>query len=315
MIKLGVLMDPISEISIKKDTSFAMLLKAQERGYDNYYLEMPDIGLQDGIAWGRMRKITVKDDPNHWFDFGEEIIQPLAALDILIMRKDPPFDIDYVYATYLLEQAEAQGLMVVNKPASLRDANEKLFTAWFEQCCPKTLVSMRVDELKEFVQAQKKAVVKRLDVMGGRSVFLLVHDDPNLPVILDTVTQGGQHLVMMQEYISASQTGDKRIILIDGELVPHGLLRIPPPGDFRGNLSVGATFTGSELTERDRWICKEVGPVLKEKGLIFVGIDVIGEYLTEINVTSPTGVRELDQLFNLDICGILFDCLEGKLGK
>lgn len=307
MTKLGMLMDPIKQIHVEKDTSFAILLAAQARGWENYYLEPQSIWLQDGICWGRMQKITVQDDPVNWFQLEDPIEQPLVDLDIFFMRKDPPFTMQYVYLTYLLEQAQHQGLTVINNPVSLRDANEKLFTAWFPQCCPKTLVTSQMDLIKEFVRNEKIAIIKPLDGMGGHSVFKASAQDPNLSVIIETLTDQGRRLVMAQHFIDKIREGDKRILLINGEPVPFALARIPHKHDFRGNLAAGAIGEGRELTERDFWICEQVGPTLREKGLIFVGLDVIGDYLTEINVTSPTCVRELDRLFQLDIAGQLLD--------
>lgn len=309
MIKMGILMDPIAKINVKKDTSFAILLAAQARGYENYYLEPSSLWLRDGVCWGRMQKITVDDNPHTWFKLEDAIERPLAELDIFFMRKDPPVNMQYIHLTYLLEQAERQGLQVINNPARLRDANEKLFTAWFSQCCPKTLVTCRMDLLRDFVQYEKTAVIKPLNGMGGRSVFKARADDPNLPVILETLTGQGRRLVMAQSFINEIREGDKRILMVNGKPIPYALARIPHPRDFRGNLAAGATAEGRELTKRDLWICDQVGPSLREKGLLFVGLDVIGDYLTEINVTSPTCVRELDRLFHLDIAGQLLDSL------
>ncbi len=308
---MGMLMDPISKIHVEKDTSFAILLAAQARGWENYYLEPHSIWLQNGMTWGRMQKITVEDNSHHWFTLEKAIEQPLVNLDIFFMRKDPPFDMNYIHSTYLLEQAERQGLRVINKPSSLRDANEKLFTAWFPQCCPKTLVTSKTDLLKEFVRQEKIAIIKPLDAMGGRSVFKASSEDVNLSVIIETLTDHGQRLVMAQQFIDKINEGDKRILLINGEPIPYALARIPAKNDFRGNLAAGATAEGRELTERDVWIAQQVGPTLRNKGLIFVGLDVIGDYLTEINVTSPTCARELNRLFNLDIAGQLLDHLLG----
>lgn len=312
MSKLGMLMDPIATINIQKDSTFAMLLSAQARGYENYYIEPRNVWLQDGITWGRMQKVTVQEDLAHWFDLGEPIEQPLVDLDLLLMRKDPPFNMDYVYLTYLLELAEKQGLLVVNRPSSLRDANEKLNTAYFPQCCPRTLVSCDAELLREFVLDEERAIIKPLDSMGGASVFQIFADDPNLPVIIETLTHHGKRLVMMQRFIPEIQNGDKRILLVDGEPVPFALARVPKNDDFRGNLAAGAKGEVRELTDRDRWICEQVGPTLRDNGLIFVGLDVIGDYLTEINVTSPTCIRELDAACDLDIAGQLFDCLESR---
>lgn len=309
-MKIGMLMDPIAHIQVHHDTSFAMLLETQRRGWENYYMEPQDIWLRDGVAWGRMQKIHVQDNSEHWFDLDDAVEQPLSDLDILFMRKDPPFNMDYIYLTYLLEQAEAQGVLVINKPASLREANEKLFAAWFAPCCPKTLVTSQFQLLKEFVLAEEEAVIKPLDGMGGASVFRARARDLNLPVILETLTKRGQRLVMVQRFIPEIEQGDKRILMINGEPIPYALARIPAKGDFRGNMASGASIEGRELTDRDRWICEQVGPTLREKGLHFVGLDVIGDYLTEINVTSPTCMRELDSLFDLNIARDLMDCVE-----
>ena len=309
-MKLGILMDPIPHIHVRKDTSFAMLLEAQRRDYEVFYMEPKDIWLQDGICWGRMQDLTVEDNVNHWFRFDEERTQPLVDLDLLLMRKDPPFDMQYVYLTYLLEQAEASGLPVINKPSSLRDANEKLFTAWFPQCCPKTLVSNRIDLLRDFVATEEKVVVKPLGAMGGESIFVLKAGDPNTNVILETMTQHEKQLVMVQRFIPEICKGDKRILLINGEPVQYGLTRIPSENDFRGNIASGARTEGCELTDRDHWICEQVAPTLIDKGLLFVGLDIIGDYLTEINVTSPTCVRELDAFFGLNIAADFFDTIE-----
>lgn len=312
-IKLGMVMDPIAHIHVYKDTSFAMLLEAQRRDYECYYIEPQNIWLQDGITWGRMHRVHVFDDSDRWYNLEPSVDQPLVDLDVVLMRKDPPFNMHYIYLTYLLEQAENKGLLVINKPASLRDANEKLFTAWFPQCCPKTLVTSQSDLIKDFVFSEEEVIVKPLDYMGGTSIFRLREDDPNLPVILQTITKYDTTVVMAQRFIPEIVEGDKRILLINGEPVPYALARIPKPGDFRGNLAAGATAKGIELSDRDRWICDQVGPTLAEKGLMFVGLDVIGDYLTEINVTSPTCVRELDDLFDLNICDELFTQIEMQL--
>jgi glutathione synthase len=302
-------MDPISAIHIEKDSSFAILLAAQKRDFEIYYMEPGDIWLQDGKPFGAMKKLRVKDDANHWFDLTETQTQPLATLDILLMRKDPPFDINYVYLTYLLELAEKQGLLVVNKPASLRDANEKLFVSFFPQCCPKTLVTSKASLLKQFIEEQKEIVIKPLGAMAGQSIFHLHAGDHNIPVVIEMMTHNEKHLVMAQRFIPEIKQGDKRIILINGEPIPYALARIPAAGDFRGNLAAGATGEGKKLTDRDRWICAQVGPTLRDKGLYFVGLDVIGDYLTEINVTSPTGIRQLDKQFSIDIGGELLNFL------
>lgn len=313
MKKNGVLMDPISGINIKKDTSFALLLAAQARGWQNFVIEPKDIWLQDGIVWGRMQQVSVFDDVKSWYEVNDIVVQPLADLDLLLMRKDPPFNMNFLYLTYLLEQAEAQGLPVFNKPSSLRDANEKLFTAWFPQCCPKTLVTSQENLILEFLENVDSAVIKPLDGMGGRGIFRLSIDDQNRSAIIETVTARGNQKVMVQQFIPEITNGDKRILMIDGKPVSHVLARVPAKDDFRGNLAAGATGEGRTLTDRDFWICDQVGPKLREKGLLFVGLDVIGDYLTEINVTSPTCVRELDEQFGLDIGSDLLDAIEEKI--
>ena len=300
-------MDPLHTIKIAKDTTFAMLLASQSRGFKNFVIMPEDIWLQDGIAWGKMQSVEVVDNVKNPFILGDSQEQPLVDLDVLLMRKDPPVTMDYFYLTYLLELAESQGLRVINKPSSLRDANEKLFAAWFPHCCPKTLVTSKTDLIIDFVETVDRAVIKPLDSMGGNSIFQLSMEDPNHHGIIESVTRRGTKKVMIQQFIPEIVDGDKRILMIDGEPVPYALARIPSSDDFRGNLAAGASYEGRELTDRDRWICEQVGPVLKEKGLLFVGLDVIGDYLTEINVTSPTCARELDRLYGLDIAGEFLD--------
>jgi len=312
--KLGVLMDPIGSINIHKDSTFAMLLEAQARDMEVYYLEPNDVWLRDGLTWGRMRQIHVTENTSHWYDLQAPNEQPLTELDALLMRKDPPFNMDYIYLTYLLEHAEANGLFVLNKPSSLRNANEKMYAAWFPQCCPKTLVTSQSELIKDFIQNEHDIIIKPLDGMAGRSIFHVKANDPNLSVIIETMTQNGENLVMLQRFIPEIKDGDKRIILINGEAIPYALARIPAPNDFRGNLAMGAKGEGRELTDRDQWICDQVGPTLRDNGLWFVGLDVIGDYLTEINVTSPTGIRELDAQFGLNIAGELIDFLEMQIG-
>lgn len=306
-MKVGIVMDSIEKINPHKDTSFAMLLEAQRRKYDCYYMELQDVWLQDGITWGRMKKISVQDTVTDWFKFGDTIEQPLVDLDLLLLRKDPPFDTNYLYLTYLLELAEAQGLRIVNRPAAVRDANEKIFAAWFPQCCPKTIVSSQMDILREFVETHEEAVIKPLHGMGGQSVFRLSLKDKNLNVILETMTNRGQSKALVQMYIPEITNGDKRILMIRGEPVPYALARIPKAGEFRANLMAGGHGVGCELNDRDYWICEQVGSTLAKKGLDFVGLDVIGDYLTEINVTSPTCARELDAQFGINIASDFFD--------
>ena len=308
--KLGVVMDPIATITIKKDTTFAMLLAAQARGWELYYFEQADLYALGDQASGRARRLSVQDDQYGWFTFHGEQELPLTELDAILMRKDPPFDMEYIYTTYLLELAESAGTLVVNKPRSLRDANEKCFTLRFPQCSPPTLVSREPARLKTFLSEHADIVVKPLDGMGGASVFRLRPQDPNLNVILETLTAHGRRLTMAQRYIPEVTAGDKRILLIDGEPVPYALARIPQAGETRANLAAGGRGEGVPLSDRDRWICAQVAPTLRAMGLLFVGLDVIGDWLTEINVTSPTCARELDAQFGLDIGGELMAAIE-----
>jgi glutathione synthase len=309
-IKLGIVMDPIATIKPYKDSSFAMLLAAQARGWHLFYMTVADLFLRDSEAYATVREIYVYDNTQHWYTLGKSDCQALAQLDVILMRKDPPFDFEYLAATYILEQAEAAGVRVINKPQSLRDANEKLFTAWFPQCCAPMLVSRDMALLRTFVHEQEDTIFKPLDGMGGASIFRVRHHDPNLSVIVETLTHYGQRFIMAQRYIPAISAGDKRILLINGTPVPYALARIPAEGETRGNLAAGGHGKGVALSERDYWICAQVGTVLQQKGLIFVGLDVIGDYLTEINVTSPTCIRELDKLYGLDIGADLMTVVE-----
>jgi glutathione synthase len=315
-VHLGVVMDPIGGINVKKDTTFALLLAAQARGWTLDYMELNDLFLRDGMAAARLRTLEVRDDPSDWYTLGEDRTAPLAELNVILMRKDPPFDVEYIYSTYLLEQAERAGVLVVNRPGSLRDANEKLFTAWFPQCCPPTLVTRRAQQLREFCAEHGDIVIKPLDGMGGVSIFRVRSGDPNLSVIIETMTQHERRFIMAQRYLpQISEGGDKRILLIDGEAVPYALARIPATGETRANLAAGGRGVGVELSVRDRWICAQVGPTLREHGLLFVGLDVIGEYLTEINVTSPTCLRELEAIFEFDIKSQVIDAITRRLEK
>ncbi len=313
MIKLGLLMDPIGAIKPHKDSSLAMALAAQTRGWSLFYWEMSDLFLRDGRAFARLRALTVRDDATDWFELGEAQETPLSELDVVLMRKDPPIDTEYLYATQMLALAEAEGTLVVNRTRALREANEKLACAWFPQCTPPTLVTRDQGRLRAFLVEQSDVIIKPLDAMGGASIFRVRADDPNIGVIFETLTEYGQRYAMVQRYIPEISAGDKRILLIDGEPVPYALARVPAKGETRGNLAVGGTGVGVELSERDRWICAQVGPRLKVMGLMFVGLDVIGDYLTEINVTSPTCIRELDGLYGLDIAGQLMEAIASKL--
>jgi glutathione synthase len=312
-IKLGMVMDPIDRINIKKDTSFAMLLEAQSRAWALHYIELNDLYLKNGQPFARTRSLRVKRDEKQWFEFIGEQEVALDELDVILMRKDPPFEQEYLYATFILERAEDKGVLVVNKPQSLRDANEKLFTAWFPQCCTETLVTRESLRIKHFLKELGDVIVKPLDGMGGASIFRLRQDDPNINVILETMTRHNTRQVMAQQYIPEIKDGDKRILMVNGNPVPFCLARIPAVGESRGNLAAGGTGQGQPLSDNDQWIAEQVGPVLREKGLMFVGLDVIGNYLTEINVTSPTCVQELDKQFNLNISGQLMDCIESAL--
>ena len=309
-LKLGIVMDPIGKIKIHKDTSFAMLLEAQARGYELHYMELNDLSLRDGRAYARMRSIHVERNELSWFSLGEAHNTPMDHLDVVLMRKDPPFDQEYIYATYLLECAESRGVQVINKPRALRDANEKLFTAWFPQCCVPTLVAREASQFREFLREQGDMVLKPLDGMGGASIFRVGQSDPNLSVILETMTQHNTRFVMAQRYLPEIVDGDKRILMVNGEPVPYALARIPAQGESRGNLAAGGRAEGRPLTAHDRWIAEQVGPELKRRGLAFVGLDVIGDYLTEVNVTSPTCVQELDRQFHLNISAQLMDHIE-----
>jgi glutathione synthase len=309
-IRTGVVMDPISGIKSYKDSTFAMLLEAQRRGHELLYMETTDLSIKDGVAMGHMRKLSVRDNRDDWFTLGESMHRELAVLDILLMRKDPPFNMDYVYMTYILDLAEIAGVSVVNRPQALRDANEKCFITQFPQCCVPALITRSCTEIKDFVVDHGLSVVKPLDGMGGESIFQVRPDDPNLNVILETITDKERELVMVQRYIPEITQGDKRILVVNGEPVPYALARIPGKGDFRGNLAKGGTGKGIALTDRDYWIVSQVAPELKRRGIVFAGLDVIGDWLTEINVTSPTCIRELDEEFGLNIAAGLFDALE-----
>jgi glutathione synthase len=309
-LKLGIIMDPIESINIAKDSSFAMLLAAQKKGWAIHYMQQADIYLENNTVFAHAQLLTVKDDPTDWVKLQQEQVISLSDLDFILMRKDPPFDMEYIYTTYLLEQVERTGTLIVNKPSSLRDANEKLFATQFPQCCTRSLVSRNPAQLRDFVQEQRDVIIKPLDGMGGESIFRVAPDDPNLSVILETITQKGHKTVMAQCYIAAISEGDKRILIINGKAIPYALARIPASGETRGNLAAGGRGVSMELNDRERWICQQLGPTLKKMGLIFVGIDIIGDYLTEINITSPTCIRELDAHFNIDIAGQLMDCLE-----
>jgi glutathione synthase len=312
--RLAVVMDPIGAITYAKDSTLAVLLAAQARGFELIYLEQRDLLLRDGLAMGAMRALTVRADPADWFTLGPAVQAPLNSLDVLLMRKDPPFDTEYIYSTYILERAEAEGVLVVNRPQGLRDMNEKVFTAWFPQCCAPTLITRDMAEMGSFLREHGRIVVKPLDGMGGRSIFVLEKNDRNARVVFETLTGYGRHFALAQRYIpDIVESGDSRVLLIDGEPVPYALARIPTAEDHRGNLAAGARGVGRPLTDRDRWLAAQIGPTLAARGMVFVGLDVIGGFVTEINVTSPTGIRELDKQFNIRIGELLMAAIERRL--
>ncbi|EED31900.1 glutathione synthase [gamma proteobacterium NOR5-3] len=312
---LGVVMDPISAISYKKDSTMAMLWAAADRGWSLFYMEPGDLSLDQGAPLGRMAELQVFRDPERWYSLGEASHRSLADLDVILMRKDPPFDNEYVYATYILEAAERLGTLIVNRCQSLRDCNEKVFATQFPECCPPVLVSGDTAQLKAFHKTHGDVIFKPLDGMGGTSIFRVKEDDPNLNVILETLTEFGKQTIMAQRYLPEIKDGDKRILMIEGKPVPYGLARLPSQGETRGNLAAGGTGRAQPLSERDLWIAAQVGPSLLERGLIFVGLDVIGDYLTEINVTSPTCIREIDAAYDTDIAGQLMTAIDKRLNS
>lgn len=312
-VRLGVVMDPIERISFEKDSSLAMLLSAQARGWSMFYMEPQDLYQHTGEARARMRPLEVFNDPQKWFELGEVMDEPLAHLNVILIRTDPPFDSEYLYSTYLLEQAEAAGSLVVNRPQSLRDCNEKLFATLFPQCTPPTVVSRQADILREFISEHGDVILKPLDGMGGSSIFRHREGDPNLSVILETLTNHGAQQIMVQKYLPAIKEGDKRILMIDGEPIPYSLARVPAVGETRGNIAAGGVGVAQPLTENDRWIAEQVAPELRKRGLLFVGLDVIGDHLTEINVTSPTCIREIDAAYDTKIGDRLMDVIAEKL--
>ncbi len=314
-VRIAVVMDPIEHIKPHKDTSLAMLLAAQRRGWSLHYLEMGDLWLRDGVAMGRARPLEVREHATDWFTRGEPEVGPLGQFAAILMRKDPPFDTEYVYSTYILERAELQGALVVNRPQGLRDMNEKVYTAWFPECCAPTLITRDMSDMHAFLREHGRAVCKPLHGMGGRSIFVLDVGDKNANVVFETLTDYGTRFAIVQRYIpDIVTTGDSRVILVDGEPAPYALARIPTAADNRGNLAAGATGVGRPLDARDRWLAARIGPALRERGMLFVGLDVIGGYVTEINVTSPTGVRELGKQFGVDIAATLIDAIARRLG-
>jgi glutathione synthase len=315
-LRVLVVMDPIDEIKPAKDTTLAMLLAAQKRGWELWYAEQRDLWLRDGVPFGRVRPISVRNDLEDWFTLDAAHTRGLADFPVILMRKDPPFDMEYIYTTYILERAEEQGTLVVNRPQGLRDMNEKVFTAWFPQCCAPTLITRDMADMHAFLREHLRIVCKPLYGMGGRSIFVVDRGDKNANVVFETMTEYGTRFAIVQRYIpDIVTTGDSRILVIDGEPAPYALARIPQESDNRGNLAAGARGEGRELNDRDRWLVSEIGPTLRRRGMLFVGLDVIGGYVTEINVTSPTGVRELDKQFGTEIAGLLMDAIEKRLLK
>ncbi|MCE2714986.1 MAG: glutathione synthase [Acidibacter sp.] len=313
---LAVVMDPIADIKFSKDSTLAMLLAAQADGFDLRYLEMGDLMLRDGVALGRTRPLKVFKDPARWFELGDPVLQRLGDLDAILMRKDPPFDTEYIYSTYILERAQDQGALVVNDPRGLRDMNEKVYTAWFPQCCAPTLITRDMSDMHAFLTEHDKIVCKPLHGMGGRSIFVLERGDKNTNVVFETLTDYGSNYAIVQRYLPEIVTGgDSRVLLVDGTPIPFALARIPSSEDNRGNLAAGATGVGRPLRERDLFLTSQIGPSLAECGMLFVGLDVIGDYVTEINVTSPTGIRELDQQFGIDIAALLIAAIRRRLER
>ena len=313
---LAVVMDPITDIKFSKDSTLAMLLAAQADGFELRYLEMGDLMLRDGVALGRTRPLKVFKDPARWFELGDPVLQRLGDLDAILMRKDPPFDTEYIYSTYILERAQDQGALVVNDPRGLRDMNEKVYTAWFPQCCAPTLITRDMSDMHAFLTEHDKIVCKPLHGMGGRSIFVLERGDKNTNVVFETLTDYGANYAIVQRYLPEIVTGgDSRVLLVDGTPIPFALARIPSSEDNRGNLAAGATGVGRPLRERDLFLTSQIGPSLAERGMLFVGLDVIGDYVTEINVTSPTGIRELDQQFGIDIAALLIAAIRRRLER
>ena len=314
-VRLGVVMDPIGAIQFKKDSTLAMLLAAKARGWGIEYMELDDLFVREGVGYAIAGELDVFLDPEHWYALETPRTVCLNELDVILMRKDPPFDMEFIYATYILERAEEAGVLVVNKPQSLRDANEKMYTAWFSQCCPPTLVARSFALMHEFLAEHQDIIIKPLDGMGGMSIFRVTAGHPNVNVIFETLTAGSTRFAMLQAYVPEITEGDKRVLLIEGEPMPYGLARVPAEGDARGNLAAGAAAVPFEIGERERWVASQVGPVVRDKGLLFVGLDVIGRYLTEVNVTSPTCIREIEDACDIDIAGQLMDAIEKRLAR
>ncbi|MEI6894879.1 MAG: glutathione synthase [Colwellia sp.] len=315
VIKLGIVMDPISQVKVAKDSSMAMMLEAQKRGYELYYMEMKDLYLEQGQCRATTHRVKVFDDSKHWYELSAPADIAVSELDAVLMRKDPPFDTEFIYATYMLERAEVEGTLIVNRPQSLRDCNEKLFTAWFSKFTPKTLVTRSSDKIREFHKNQKDVIIKPLDGMGGASIFRIKENDVNVGVIIETLTNHGEQYAMVQEYMPQIVDGDKRILIVNGEPMPYCLARIPAQGETRGNLAAGGRGVAQPLSVTDKAIADAIAPELKKRGLYFVGLDVIGDKITEINVTSPTCIREIEAAYPINISGKLMDAIEDNIKK
>ncbi len=311
-ISIGFVMDPISTINPQKDSTVAMIRAALKKSWSVYYMEQKNLFISNGIAYAQHHKLTLTEDDKNWYKIDDEMISPLSDINIIMMRKDPPFDNEYLYSTYILELAEQAGSLIVNKPQSLRDANEKLYTAWFPQCTPEILVTQSATLIQKFLHQYHDIILKPLDGMGGTSVFRVKKDDPNISVIIETLTDYGKRQAMAQKFIPEISEGDKRVLVINGEPVPFALARIPAKGETRGNLAAGGRGKSVPLSKADYWIVEQVAATLVAKGLIFVGLDIIGDRLTEINVTSPTCIQELDKANGLDIASQLMDCISNK---
>ena len=314
-IKLGIVMDPISDVKVAKDSSMAMMLEAQKRGYEIFYMEMKDLYLDSGQARANTQKIKVFDDAHHWYELFDQKDIALSELDAILMRKDPPFDTEFIYATYMLERAEMEGTLIVNKPQSLRDCNEKLFTAWFTDLTPRTLVTRNADQIRAFHQDLNDIIIKPLDGMGGSSIFRIQENDANVGVIIETLTNHGNQYAMVQAYMPEIVDGDKRILIVNGEPMPYCLARIPAKGETRGNLAAGGRGIAQPLSPTDKLIADTIAPALKKRGLFFVGLDIIGDKVTEINVTSPTCIREIEAAYPINISGKLMDAIEENINK
>jgi len=314
-LKIAILMDPIEQINTRKDSSYAMLLEAQRRGHQLFYMQQQGLMLKASEVMSHCQQLSLFDCEERWFELSPETTRNISEFDVILMRKDPPFDMEFVYTTYLLQLAKEKGVLVVNDPQAIRDANEKLFTAWFPQCCTDMIVSRNQADFRAFYQQHRDIILKPLDGMGGSSIFRVKPDDPNLGVIIETLTANGQQSAMAQKFIPQISDGDKRILMVDGEPIPYCLARIPAKGETRGNLAAGGRGEARPLNERDFWIAGQIGPTLKQKGLMFVGLDVIGDYVTEINVTSPTCIREIDAAFDTNIAGKLLDAIESRFNE